>query len=97
MNKYFKLTELNKQIIPSKYGYKVKLVKDELNGIGFYKLEKKVELIEIEDLKQKLLETDYQAIKYAEGQMSEEEYFPIKEQRQAWRHRINELEVELEV
>ena len=97
MNKYFKLSELNKQIIPSKYGYKAQLVKDELNGIGFYKLEKKVELIEIEELKQKLLETDYQAIKYAEGQMSEEEYLPIKEQRQAWRHRINELEVELEV
>lgn len=52
---------------------------------------------EIIDLKQKLAETDYQAIKYAEGQIGEEEYRPIREQRQAWRDKINELEAELEV
>lgn len=52
---------------------------------------------EIKNLKQKLSDTDYQAIKYAEGQLSEEEYQPIKEQRQAWRDRINELEASLEV
>lgn len=51
---------------------------------------------EIFSLKQLLNDTDYQAIKYAEGQISEEEYAPIKEQRQAWRDRINELETELE-
>lgn len=50
--------------------------------------------LEIEDLKQKLFDTDYQAIKYAEGQLSEDEYQPIKEQRQAWRDEINKLEVE---
>lgn len=47
---------------------------------------------EIIDLKGKLRDTDYQAIKYAEGQISEEEYAEIKAQRQAWRDRINELE-----
>lgn len=46
----------------------------------------------VAELKQKLAETDYQAIKYAEGWISEEEYAPIKAQRQAWRDRINELE-----
>ena len=51
---------------------------------------------EILILKQKLFDTDYQAIKYAEGQFSEEEYAPIKQQRQAWRNKINELEAELE-
>ena len=49
--------------------------------------------IEINELKRQLAETDYQAIKYAEGQLSEEEYRPIKEQRQIWRDKINELEV----
>lgn len=49
-------------------------------------------IIEIKKLKQKLSDTDYQAIKYAEGQISAEDYQPIKEQRQAWRDRINELE-----
>lgn len=49
---------------------------------------------EIEELKTRLLNTDYQAIKYAEGQISEEDYMPIRTQRQEWRNRINELEVE---
>ena len=49
-------------------------------------------IFEIEELKHKLTDTDYQAIKYAERQISEEEYQPIKEQRQAWRDKINELE-----
>lgn len=49
--------------------------------------------IEINELKRQLAETDYQAIKYAEGQITEEEYRPIKEQRQIWRDKINELEV----
>lgn len=47
---------------------------------------------EILELKIYLSESDYKAIKYAEGWISEEEYKEIKEQRQAWRDRINELE-----
>lgn len=47
---------------------------------------------EIKELKQKLSDTDYQAIKYAEGWLTEEDYLPIKIQRQEWRNRINELE-----
>ena len=47
---------------------------------------------EISELKGKLASTDYQAIKYAEGVLSEEEYAEMKAQRQAWRDRINELE-----
>lgn len=44
------------------------------------------------ELKQKLADTDYQAIKFAEGVLSEAEYAPIKTQRQEWRDRINALE-----
>ena len=47
---------------------------------------------EIKTLKQLLSESDYKALKYAEGMISEEEYAPVKAQRQAWRDRINELE-----
>lgn len=47
---------------------------------------------QIEVLKQKLLDTDYQAIKYAEGWLTEEEYALIKAQRQEWRNQINALE-----
>lgn len=49
----------------------------------------------IAELKRKLSETDYQAIKYAEGFISETDYAPIKAQRQVWRDEINALEAEL--
>lgn len=47
---------------------------------------------EIRTLKQSLAETDYKAIKYAEGVMTDEDYQATGIQRQAWRRRINELE-----
>lgn len=46
----------------------------------------------IKTLKRNLAKTDYQAIKFAEGMMSAEEYAPIKAQRQEWRDEINSLE-----
>lgn len=50
---------------------------------------------EIKDLKQCLKDTDYKAIKYAEGQLTEEEYASTKAERQGWRDRINELEAQI--
>ena len=97
MRKYFELKEIDSIPKPVKKGFIAKLVEDKINGIGFYTLEKTEQLIEIEELKLKLLNTDYQALKYAEGHLSEEEYAPIKEERQAWRDKINELEASLEV
>lgn len=49
----------------------------------------------ITELKSLLKATDYQAIKYAEGFISETDYAQIKAQRQAWRDEINALEAEL--
>ena len=49
---------------------------------------------QINKLKEKLREIDYQAIKYAEGLISEEDYATTKKQRQEWRNKINELEGE---
>ena len=46
-------------------------------------------------MKGKLNSTDYQAIKYAEGQLSESEYEGMKAQRQLWRDEINQIEEEL--
>jgi len=48
--------------------------------------------LEIQQLKKQLSDTDYKAIKYAEGQISESEYASIKAERQGYRDRINELE-----
>ena len=50
---------------------------------------------EINALKQLLANSDYQAIKHSEGEISEAEYAPIREKRAAWRKRINELEAKL--
>lgn len=46
----------------------------------------------IAELKELLSNTDYKAIKYAEGEMTPAEYEPIREQRKAWRNEINKLE-----
>ena len=57
---------------------------------------KQEKLERISELKSLLSATDYKAIKYAEGLLSEEEYAPIKSQRQAYRDEINKLEFELD-
>ena len=74
---------------------------DEVEDILVYKpyTEQEIKVIEnnnrISELKQKLQETDYKAIKYAEGELSVEEYAETKAQRRAWREEINKLEEEL--
>ena len=67
---------------------------DENENIQVYVLytEKELAEREIRVLKSNLSATDYQAIKYAEGEMTAEEYAETKEKRIAWRARINELE-----
>ena len=47
---------------------------------------------EIVELKKYLSDTDYKAIKFAEGELSEEAYREVKSQRHDARARINELE-----
>lgn len=51
---------------------------------------------QINKLKQQLSDTDYKAIKYMEGYISEEDYSSIKQQRQSWRDEINSLEQQIE-
>lgn len=45
--------------------------------------------------KKKLAQTDYKAIKFAEGELTMTEYAPIREERRALRTQINELEAEI--
>ena len=51
---------------------------------------------QIRELKKKLFDTDYKAIKYSEGWLTDKEYAEVKAQREEWRKRINELEASLE-
>ena len=50
---------------------------------------------QIAQLKMQLRNTDYQALKFAEGQITATDYEAIKVQRQAWRDEINRLENEI--
>ena len=57
---------------------------------------KKIEINrQITLLKRNLSATDYQAIKYAEGELTAEEYAETKVKRKEWRAEINILEKEL--
>ena len=51
--------------------------------------------VKIDILKLQLKATDYKAIKYAEGLLTDEEYAPIKAERQRMRNEINWFEAEL--
>lgn len=51
---------------------------------------------EINELKKNLFDTDYKAIKYSEGLLTDKEYAEVKAQRQAWRDEINRLEEKLQ-
>lgn len=66
----------------------------EKETIQVYKLKTQamINAEKISELKSKLAKTDYKAIKYAEGLITEAEYAPIKSQRQSWRDMINLLE-----
>lgn len=48
--------------------------------------------VRITELKAYLSATDYQAIKFAEGELSAEDYADMKAQRAEWRAEINQLE-----
>lgn len=63
-----------------------------VKGYAPAKPQEEVKAERIAELKQLLEDTDYKAIKYAEGLISEEEYAEVKAQRQAWRDEINSLE-----
>ncbi|MBP3816925.1 hypothetical protein [Butyrivibrio sp.] len=57
-----------------------------------YSDKQKAQFSEIKELKKYLKDTDYRALKYADGAYTEEEYRPYKEARATARARINEIE-----
>ena len=53
--------------------------------------------LEIAQLKKQLSDTDYKAIKFAEGEINPEDYLPIKNQRAEWRVKINKLQEDFNI
>lgn len=100
---YIEITEQErKQPLPDKYSYyavvdgKFTIKRrtptiEELHNDDIQAINK-----EINELKKKLFDTDYKAIKYSEGWLTDKEYAEVKAQREEWRKRINELEASLE-
>ena len=96
---YIEITEQErKQPLPDKYSYYAVVdgkftikrrtpTDEEVNRDKAQAINK-----EIGELKKKLSDTDYKAIKYSEGWLTDEEYAEAKAQREQWRKRINELE-----
>lgn len=100
---YIEITEQERrQPLPDKYSYYAvvdgkftikrrtptieELHKDDIQAINS----------EINELKKKLFDTDYKAIKYSEDLLTDKEYAEVKAQRQAWRDEINRLEEKLQ-
>lgn len=73
------------------------VIKDFNYGIEFaigvpYTQEQTEKFLKIKNAKKYLESTDYKAIKYAEGALTEEEYAPTKKSRAQTRALINELQ-----
>lgn len=51
---------------------------------------------EINAFKQLLKQTDYKALKHADGAMTDEEYEETRQEREFYRSEVNRLEAELE-
>lgn len=73
-------------------GKELKVVDGKVVAVETTLTQEEINQTRIKELKRNLSNTDYKAIKFAEGQISIEEYEPIKLQRQLWRDEINELE-----
>ena len=100
---YIEITEQErKQPLPDKYSYYAVVdgkftIKRRTPTVEEVKADETTEINrQIRELKKKLFDTDYKAIKYSEGWLTDEEYAEVKAQREEWRKCINELEASLE-
>lgn len=100
---YIEITEQErKQPLPDKYSYYAVVdgkftIKRRTPTIEEIKVDETAKINrQIFELKQKLTQTDYKAIKYSEGLLTDKEYAEVKAQRQAWRDEINRLEEKLQ-
>lgn len=100
---YIEITEQErKQPLPDRYSYYAVVdgkftIKRRTPTVEEVKADETTEINrQIRELKKKLFDTDYKAIKYSEGWLTDEEYAEVKAQREEWRKCINELEASLE-
>lgn len=99
---YIEITEQErKQPLPDRYSYYAVVdgkftIKRRTPTVEEMKADEATEINrQIRELKQKLFDTDYKALKYSEGWLTDEEYAEAKAQREEWRSAINKLEERL--
>ena len=99
---YIEITEQErKQPLPDRYSYYAVVdgkftIKRRTPTVEEVKTDEATEINrQIRELKRKLSDTDYKAIKYSEGWLTDEEYAEVKAQREEWRSAINQLEERL--
>lgn len=99
---FIEITEqARKQPLPDKYSYYAVVdgkftIKRRTPTVEEMKADEATEINrQIRELKQKLFDTDYKALKYSEGWLTDEEYAEAKAQREEWRSAINKLEERL--
>ena len=100
---YIEITEQERrQPLPDKYSYYAVVdgkftIKRRTPTVEEIKVDETAKINrQIFELKQKLTQTDYKAIKYSEGLLTDKEYAEVRAQRQAWRDEINRLEEKLQ-
>ena len=100
---FIEITEQErKQPLPDKYSYYAVVdgkftIKRRTPTVEEIKVDETAKINrQIFELKLKLTQTDYKAIKYSEGLLTDKEYAEVKAQRQAWRDEINRLEEKLQ-
>lgn len=100
-----RLGVLKHKLSEEELGDNVEITEEEYNAIKEQKEQnllakvntpRNQKLSQILKLKQLLKDSDYKQNKWKDGDMTDEEYEPIRQQRHAWRVKINELEAELE-
>lgn len=72
-------------------GKELKVVDGKVVAVERVITEEQIKVNRIDELKELLSDTDYQAIKFAEGELTAEEYEPMRLQRKAWREEIRKL------
>ena len=85
--------EFDKFFCEQANGKELKVVNGKIVAEKHTATDEELKQLQIAELKQKLLSTDYLAIKYAEGELTADEYAETKAQRQEWRNQLNELGV----
>ena len=102
MTPYIEITEeQRKQPLPDKYSYyAVENGEFVIKRRTPSEAETKADTVasinqQIRELQGKLAATDYQALKYSEGWITEKDYTEIKANRQSWRDTINQLQAQL--